>query len=54
MDGLNIFEGGSGVYMFTFMGMCGERLLYLRILLLVLLGKGKVFVVELAYNSMML
>ena len=54
MDGLNIFEGGSGVYMFTFMGMCGERLLYLRILLLVLLGKGKVFVVELAYNSIML
>ena len=43
MDGLNIFEGGSGVYMFTFMGMCGERLLYLRILLL---GKAKVFVVE--------
>ena len=45
MDGLNIFGDGSGVYMFTFMGMSGERLLYLRILLP---GKAKVFVVELA------
>ena len=32
--------------MFTFMGMCGEPIL--------LPGKAKVFVVELAYNSMML
>ena len=46
MDGLNIFGDGSGVYMFTFMG--GELLLYQRILLP---GKAKVFVVELAYNS---
>ena len=37
--------------MVTFMGVCGELLLYQRILLP---GKGKVFVVELAYNSMML
>ena len=51
LDGLNIFGDGSGVYMFTFMGMCGELLLYQRILLP---GKAKVFVVELAYNSMML
>ena len=34
--------------MFTFMGMCGELLLYQRILLP---GKAKVFVVEFAYNS---
>ena len=45
LDGLNIFGDGSGVYMFTFMGMCGELLLYHRILLP---GKAKVFVVELA------
>ena len=45
LDGLNIFWDGSGVYMFTFMGMCGELLLYQRILLP---GKAKVFVVELA------
>ena len=44
MDGLNILGDGSGVYMFTFMGMCGELLLYQRILLP---GKAKVFVVEL-------
>ena len=37
--------------MFTFMGMCGELLLYQRILLP---GKAKVFVVEFAYNSLML
>ena len=37
--------------MFIFMGMCGELLLYQRIFLP---GKGKVFIVELAYNSMML
>ena len=37
--------------MFTFMGMGGELLLYQRILLL---GKAKIFVVELEYNSMML
>ena len=51
LDRLNIFGDGSGVYMFTFMGMCGELLLYQRILLP---GKAKAFVVELAYNSMML
>ena len=51
LDGLNIFGDGSGVYMFTFMGMGGELLLYQRILLP---GKAKVFVVELAYNSVML
>ena len=34
--------------MFTFMGMCGELLLYQQILLP---GKAKVFVVEFAYNS---
>ena len=51
MDGLNIFGDGIGVYIFTFIGMCGELLLYQRILLP---GKAKVFVVELAYNSMML
>ena len=51
MDGLNVFGDGSGGYMFTFMGMGGELLLYQRILLP---GKAKVFVVELAYNSMML
>ena len=51
LDGLNIFGDGSGVYMFTFMGMCGELLPYQRILLP---GKAKVFIVELAYNSMML
>ena len=51
IGGLNIFGDGSGVSMFTFMGMCGELLLYQRIFLP---GKGKVFVVELAYNSMML
>ena len=45
MDGLNIFGDGSGVYMFTFMGMCGVLLLYQRILLP---GKGKAFVVELS------
>ena len=33
LDGLNIFGDGSGVYMFTFMGMGGELLLYQRILL---------------------
>ena len=49
MDGLNIFGDGSRVYMFTFMGMGGELLLYQRILLP---GKAKIFVVELAYNSM--
>ena len=37
--------------MFTFVGICGELLLYQRIFLP---GKGNVFVVELAYNSMML
>ena len=37
--------------MFTFMGMGVELLLYQRIRLR---GKAKVFVVELAYNSMML
>ena len=37
--------------MFTFTGMCGELLLYQRIFFP---GKGKVYVVELAYNSMML
>ena len=37
--------------MFTFMGMGGELLLYQQILLP---GKAKVVVVELAYNSMML
>ena len=37
--------------MFTFMGMGGELLLYQRILIP---GKAKGFVVELAYNSMML
>ena len=51
LDGLNIFGDGSGVSMFTFMGMCGELYLYQRILLP---GKAKVLVVELAYNSMML
>ena len=51
LDGLNIFGDGSGVYRFTFMGMGGELLLYQRILLP---GKAKIFVVELAYNSMML
>ena len=51
MDGLNIFGDGSGVYTFAFMGMCGELLLYQRILLP---GKAKVFVVDLAYNSMIL
>ena len=45
MDGLNIFGDGSGVYMFTFMGMCGELSLYQRIHLP---GKAKVFVVELS------
>ena len=45
MDGLNIFGDGSGVYIFTFMGMCGELLLYQRILLP---GKAKVFVVSFA------
>ena len=39
MDGLNIFGDRSGVYMFTFMGMGGELLLYQRILLP---GKAKV------------
>ena len=48
MDGLNIFGDGSRVYMFTFMGLGGELLLYQRILL----PKAKIFVVELAYNSM--
>ena len=38
--------------MFTFMGMGGELLLYQRILFIP--GKAKVFVAELAYNSMML
>ena len=47
---INIFEDGSRVSTFTFMGMCGERLLYQRIFLP---GKGKVFVVELAHNSIM-
>ena len=51
IGGLNIFGDGSGVSMFNFMGMCGELLLYQRIFLP---GKGKVFVVELVYNSMML
>ena len=51
LDELNIFGDGSGVYMFTFMGMGVELLLYQRIRLR---GKAKVFVVELAYNSMML
>ena len=37
--------------MFAFMRMCGELLLYQRILLP---GKAKVFVAESAYNSMML
>ena len=37
--------------MFTFMGMCGELLLYQPILLP---GKAKLFIVELAYNPMML
>ena len=37
--------------MFTFMGMGGELLLYQRILLP---GKAKVLVAELAYDSMML
>ena len=45
MDGLNIFGDGSGVYIFTFMGMCGELLIYQRILLT---GKAKVFVVTFA------
>ena len=45
MDGLNIFGDGSGVYMFTFMGTCGELLPYQWILLRV---KAKVFVVELS------
>ena len=44
MDGLNIFGDGSGAYLFTFMGMGGELLLYQRILLP---GKAKIFVVEL-------
>ena len=30
LDGLNIFGDGSGVSMFTFMGLCGELLLYQR------------------------
>ena len=51
LDGLNIFGDGTGVYMFTLMGMCGVLLLYQRILLP---GKAKVFVVELAYNSIMM
>ena len=51
LDGLNIFGYGSGVSMFTFMGMGGELLLYQRILSP---GKAKVFVVELAYNSIMM
>ena len=45
MDELNIFGDVSEVYMFTFMGMCGELLLYQRILLP---GKAKVFVVSFA------
>ena len=45
LDGLNIFGDGSGVSMFTFIGMCGELLLYQRILLP---GKAKVFVVSFA------
>ena len=45
MDGLNIFGDGSGVSIFTFMGRCGELLLYQRIFLP---GKDKVFVVSLA------
>ena len=45
MDGLNIFGDGSGVSIFTFMGRCGELLIYQRIFLP---GKGKVFVVSLA------
>ena len=49
IGGLNIFGDVSGVSMFTLMGMCGELLLYQRIFLP---GKGKVFVVELAYKSM--
>ena len=40
MDGLNIFGDGSGVSIFTFMGRCGELLLYQRIFLP---GKDKVF-----------
>ena len=51
LDGLTIFGDGSGVYMFTFMGMGGELLLYQPILLP---GKAKIFVVEFEYNSMML
>ena len=45
MDALNIFGDGSGVSIFTFMGRCGELLLYQRIFLP---GKDKVFVVSLA------
>ena len=48
LDGLNIFGDGSGVYMFTFMGMGGELLLYQRILLP---GKAKIFVVEIELPS---
>ena len=48
LDGLNIFGDGSGVSIFTFMDMYRELLLYQWILLP---WKGKVFVVELAYNS---
>ena len=43
LDGLNIFGDGSGVSIFTFMGRCGELLLYQRIFLP---GKEKVFVVS--------
>ena len=45
IGGIKYLRVGSGVYMFTFMGMCGELLLYQRILLP---GKAKVFVVELS------
>ena len=48
MDGLNIFGEGSGVAIFTFMGGCGELLLYQRIFLP---GKGNVFVVSFVVYS---
>ena len=48
LDGLNIFGDGSGVSVLTFMGRCGELLLYQRIFSP---GKGKIFVIVLAYKK---
>ena len=47
IGGLNVFGDGSGVSMFTFMGMCGELLLYQRIFFP---GKGKVFFAEFIFQ----